>query len=309
MTRIGLFLASALVVGTLAGWLGTVSGQPDVPTRAAPEGAGSPETGIAAATSDYVKAFNAADAKAAAGLWTDDGKYIDSEGGEIAGRTAIETDLTTFFKANPGVTIEVKVESVTPVRRGLATAEGLVLTTRPGDPVPTETRYTAVHVLDDGQWRAASVREWVPDPVFDVTTKNLEWLVGEWKADGETGREVRITYAWDEDKVFITGKYKVTDDGKVVSKGTQVLGRNPTGGLRSWMFDSTGTTSDGIWVRDGSRWINEAVGVLPDGTEIISVNVLVPLGPDAFTWQTVERTVDGEPMSDLPPVKVTRVSK
>jgi hypothetical protein len=98
-------------------------------------------------------------------------------------------------------------------------------------------------------------------------------------------------------------------DGKTISSGTQVIGRNPAGGLRSWLFDSTGTTSDGVWVRDENRWINEASGVLPDGTEVNSVNVLIPLGPDAFTWQTTERDLDGVAVEGLPPVKVTRVKK
>ncbi len=81
---------------------------------------------------------------------------------------------------------------------------------------------------------------------------------------------------------------------------------NPTGGLRSWTFDSSGTFSNSQWSRDDNRWIDGATGVLPEGTEITSVNVLIPLGPDAFTWQTTERAADGAQLPPLPPVKVTR---
>lgn len=266
------------------------------------------EAGIKAITAEYVKAFNAADAKAAAALWTAEGEFAGADGEVIAGRAEIEKGLAKYLKAHPKATVEVRVESVRVMGRGLATAEGVVALRLPGDDPVIESRYTALHVLEDGRWHAASVREWVPDPATDVTPKQLEWLIGEWASKGEGG-DLKIVYAWDEDKVFITGKYTLTKDGKTISKGTQVIGRNPTGGLRSWLFDSSGTTSDGMWVRDENRWINEATGVLPDGTEVTSVNVLIPLGPDAFTWQTTDREVDGVPVPALPPVKVARVKK
>ena len=112
---------------------------------------------------------------------------------------------------------------------------------------------------------------------------------------------------WDENQVFIVGKYKVTKDGKVVTSGMQVIGTNPTGGLRSWMFDGSGTICEGVWVRDDKHWVNEATGVLPNGVEITSLNLIVPMGPDAFTWQTTDRAANGVPLPALPPVKVTRV--
>ena len=129
-----------------------------------------------------------------------------------------------------------------------------------------------LHVNEDGVWRAASVREWVPDPATAVTPKNIEWLVGEWTAKGEGG-ELKITYAWDENKAFINSKYSLTKDGKTLASGTQVIARNPAGGLRSWLFDSSGTFGEATWVRDDKRWVNEATGVLPDGTEITSAAV------------------------------------
>lgn len=310
MRRSGLLVATVFLAGGLAGRLVSMpAGSAADPPRADRAPATGPEAGIKAATAEYVKAFNAGDAKAAAELWTATGEYVGSDGEVITGREEIEKDLAAFFKDNPKTKVEVKVESVRPMGRGLATAEGVVTVTKPGAEEPVLSRYTALHFLEDGQWRAASVKEWVPDPATDATVKNMEWLVGEWTAKGEAGDEVKIVYEWDEDKVFLNGRYSVTKDSKTLSKGRQVIGRNPTGGLRSWMFDSTGTTSDAIWTRDGKRWVSEATGVTPDGTEVTSVNVVVPLGPDAYTWQTVERAVNGTPASPLPPVKVSRVKK
>ncbi len=281
--------------------------QPEKAT-AQPAKADGAEAGIKKITAEYAKAFNAADAKAAAALWTDEGEYVGADDETVTGRAAIEKSLAEFFKEYPKATADVQIESVRLIGRGTASAEGVVRLKLPGTESAVESRYTALHVLEDGVWRAASVREWVPDPATEVTPQHLEWLVGDWTAKGEGG-ELKLTYAWDENKVFINSKYTITKDGKTVSSGTQIIGRNPAGGLRSWMFDSSGTTSDAVWVRDGKRWINDATGVLPDGTEISSVNVLIPLGPDSFTWQTTDREADDVPLPALPPIKVTRVKK
>lgn len=321
MMRSTLLLAAVFTAGGVLGWLATNNSAPTAlaqprptdPTAAVaaqqPAKAEGAEAGIKAITADYVKAFNAADAKAAAALWTAEGEFEGADGELIRGRAEIEKSLAAYLKAHPKATIQVRVGSIQVRGRGLAIAEGVVALKLPGDDPVVESRYSALHVLEDGKWHAASVREWVPDPSTDVTPKQLEWLIGEWTAKGDGGAEVKIVYAWDEDKVFINGKYTLTRDGKTTGKGTQVIGRNPSGGLRSWLFDSSGTTSDGVWVRDEGRWLNEATGVLPDGTEVTSVNVLIPFGPDAFTWQTTEREVDGVPVSGLPPIKVIRVKK
>jgi len=268
--------------------------------------ADTPEAGINTITAEYARAFNAGDARATAALWTAEGEYVGVDGEVIRGRAAIEKSLADAFKAHPKAALEVRVESVRVIGRQTALAEGVVKLKRPGEADVGETHYSALHVLEDGQWRAAMVREWIPDPGLGATIKHLDWLVGEWTAKGEAGN-IAISYAWDENKTFLQGKYSITKDGKTVSSGKQVIGRNPAGGLRSWTFDTSGTFSNAAWTRDGTRWIDEATGVLPDGTEITSVNVLIPLGPDAYTWQTTERAADGVPLSPLPPIKVTRV--
>jgi uncharacterized protein (TIGR02246 family) len=315
-TLAGFLLLVALVL--TSGWIGAnflspghgatqVPGAaPDRKPEAPAEG---PEAGIRAITADYARAFNAADAKAAAQLWTPSGEYEGADGVVVQGRDNIEKSLADFFKANPKATAEIRVESIKVMGRGLATVEGIVTLKTPGEKATIDSRYLALHTLEDGKWLAASVKEWVPDPATEVTPQALAWLVGEWTAQGDGGAEVHLSYAWDDDKVFLIGKYRVTREGKVTSHGTQVFGKNPDGGLRSWMFDSSGTTSDAFWVRDDNRWINESVGKLPDGTEIVAANVIIPLGPDAFTWQTTEREINGVPTSGLPPVKVTRVKK
>jgi uncharacterized protein (TIGR02246 family) len=317
MNRYRWILAGLFVVGACAviGTRVSVTAQAEAPpavdkTASDPaprdaKAADKPDAGVKAITAEYAKAFNARDAKAAAALWTDDGEFTGVDGDPIRGRAAIEKSLADEFKAHPKAAIAVQVESVRVVGRHTALAEGVIKLTAPGATDVSDTHYSALHVLEDGQWRAASVREWLPDPELAASTKHLDWLVGDWTAKGEAGT-LAISYAWDENKTFLNGKYSITRDGKTVSSGTQVFARDPSGGLRSWMFDSTGTFNAGTWQREGKHWIENVTGTLPDGAEIESVNVLIPLGKDAYTWQTTERTADGTPIAPLKPIKVTR---
>jgi uncharacterized protein (TIGR02246 family) len=311
MSRYGLMLAAAVAAGTAVAVTSLDrspaqdKGSPAAPPPAVTQPDG-PEAVIRKLGEEYVKAYNAGDAKAVAAFWTADGEYTDPDGETVRGRAAIEKDFAEFFKAHPKATIETKPGSLRLIGRATAVAEGTAAVRLPGDAHPAETRYSALLVREDDGWKLASVRESETDPATEVTTKNLEWLVGEWAAKGDGG-ELRITYAWDEGKTFLHGKYALTKDGKPVSSGTQVIGTNPGGGLRSWVFDGSGTFGEGVWVRDGDRWVNEAAGTLPDGTETTAVNILIPLGPDAFTWQSTERTAGEVDLPDSPPVKVTRV--
>lgn len=280
--------------------------EPAVPQETTPVEVSPADAGIRAVTAAYVLAFNKADAKAAARLWTTEGEYIGSDGETVRGRTAIEKSLTEYFQANPHAQVAVKIASVTPMARGLASVQGEVTLKITPESEPALSLYNALHVQEDGVWRAASVREWATDPATDIAVEHLGWLIGKWTANGPGG-ELTIAYTWGDAKKFITGEYQLIQKGKPVSSGKQIFGTNPQGGLRSWSFDSSGTTTDGIWYRDEKRWINESAGTLPDGTTVNSLNVLIPLGPDAFTWQTAERTIDDVPVEALPPVKVTRV--
>ncbi len=297
----------AILVAVFAPGRSPISPVSAQPQPVPPAKAATPEEGIRAITAEYVKAFNAADAKSAALLWTANGEYIGADGARVVGRDAIEKDLAAFFKANPKVQATVNIESIRLIGRGTAMVEGLVTVRRPAEPTPSESRYSALHVNEEGVWHAASVREWELDHATDIDLKHLEWMVGEWKAKGDA--EVHLSYAWDESKTFINGKYTVEKDGKVISTGKQVFARNPQGGLRSWMFDSSGTTGEAIWTRDGTRWVSDGTATLTDGLEVNSTSVIIPIGKDSFTWQATERSIDGVTLPSLPPLKVTRVVK
>jgi hypothetical protein len=138
---------------------------------------------------------------------------------------------------------------------------------------------------------------------------DVKWLVGDWVAKAGD-REVSTTYAFDANKVFLTGRYVVREKGKVVLSGRQIIGRDPTTeGLRSWVFDSEGGFGAGVWERDGKQWIVESEGTQADGTTTTSLNILTPVDADTFTWQSQERTAGEDTKPNTVPVRVTRVKK
>src|SRR5580698_8537764 len=56
---------------------------------------------------DYVKAFNAGDAKALAAFWAVDGEFVDAEGKSYKGRNAIEKEFLSFFTQSKGLKLEI----------------------------------------------------------------------------------------------------------------------------------------------------------------------------------------------------------
>src|SRR5262249_16946919 len=108
-----------------------------------------------------------------------------------------------------------------------------------GEVVASSWRNTLL-VREDGQWKVAMVREWDRDIGLDVSLAELDWLIGTWQAATKE-REVTIRYEWDENKVFIRGKYTVKEGAKVVESGMQMIGKdNSQGAIRSWVFQSDG---------------------------------------------------------------------
>jgi uncharacterized protein (TIGR02246 family) len=265
------------------------------------------ETGVRQSAAEYVKAFNAHDANAAATLYTENAQFVSLDGVVLQGRAAIEKSLASSFKANPGDKIAITVQSVQPLSKQSAMVTGELTLTDPNSLEPIVTRYSAMEVLEDGAWRAATVREWMPNTQLTAAQRHLEWMVGQWTATG-LGGTFLINYTWGEPRTFLYGKYTLTRDGKVVSSGTDILAINALeGGLRSWTFDNSGTFSNGVWTREGNSWVDESAGTLPDGSTLNAENVLTRVGPNAFTWQTPERFINGQPIEPLPPIKFIRV--
>jgi hypothetical protein len=160
-----------------------------------------------------------------------------------------------------------------------------------------------LHVREDGRWLMALLREW---PGVGDSLRDLDWLIGTWQAK-TPDVQVRTSYAWGAGKNSIRCDISIQRKDHKVS-ATQVLMRDPrTGQLREWLFEDDGGFGEATWARDGKRWVITATGVEADGDELTATNILTPINNDTFTWQSTERTLDGEEQPNIPPVKVMRV--
>ena len=149
----------------------------------------------------------------------------------------------------------------------------------------------------------AVVREWPGD---GESLRDLDWLIGTWEAKHDD-TEVRTTYKWWGDKAFIRVAIAFKQNGRTRT-GFQMIGKDAsTGQLRSWTFDSEGGFGEATWTRDGNKWSLESAGVLEDGGVLTTTNILTRLDNDTFTFQSVQRALDGEEIADIPPVRVMRV--
>jgi len=268
------------------------------------------ESAIRQAVDAYVEAYENSDAKALAALWGPDSEYLSSSSGKrLKGRDAIEQEFARIFAAGPAK-LEVTVHSIRLLTPDVATEEGEARVTAPGA-APEESTYLAIHVKRDGKWLLDSLRE-TELPSRSTAYEHLqelEWLVGTW-VDADDEATVETTCQWARNKNFLTRNFKVQAGDHTDMEGTQVIGWDAgSGQIRSWVFDSDGGFSQGIWKRQGDRWIINSLGTLPDGGQATSMNILTKIDDDTLTWQTTGREVDGEILPNVEPVTVKRVSE
>jgi uncharacterized protein (TIGR02246 family) len=249
----------------------------------------------------FLKAFESGDAERVASFWTAEGELIGDDGSVYRGRAAIARAYRELFGTRQKRQAEIQPESLRFPSQDTAIEEG-TFKVRVGKAEPTASRYSILHVREGGKWHMAVVREW---PAEAASLRDLEWLIGTWVARRDDV-EVHTTYEWMWNKSFIRVHFSIRQKDREVS-GFQMIGKDTASGeLRSWTFESEGGFGEAMWSRDGKKWVLDSAGRLSDGSTMAATNVLTPLDQDSFTWQTVKRSIDGEEVEDLPPVKVTR---
>jgi uncharacterized protein (TIGR02246 family) len=260
---------------------------------------------IKLAGQSFLKAFMARDAKSMAAHWTDNGEYFADDGTILRGRAEIEKAYTEVFAKKGGkADAELEITSIRFPSKDTAIEEGY-FKVRTGKDSVTSSKYSVLHVREGGKWLMAIVREF---PSEGTTVRDLEWLIGAWEAKRDD-TEVLTTYEWWGDKSFIKCNITIKQKGETREGFQMIVKDASTGQLRSWTFDNQGSFGEATWARDGKKWTQESAGVLEDGSVLAATNILTRLDNDSFTFQSVQRSLDGEEVADVPPVRVTRVKK
>jgi len=270
----------------------------------------SPEkTAVAANDRAYEAAYAKADVKALSGFFADDADYTTDDGRTFSGREAIEGAIRAGLAANRGSKLAIALDSVralgpeTVVEKGSTT-----VTAKSGE---TESaQYTAIHIKKDGKWKISQLIE---SPMPTVTPADrlaeLDWLLGEWEeADKGTDLSIHSQYVRSRGGNFITRNVTVKRAGEVTLEGWQIIGWDPIEErLRAWIFDSDGGFGDGYFTRDGERWLLRETGVTADGTRTSADSTFTKLSADKVTWESNNRTLDGDPQPSIGRIEINRV--
>ena len=249
---------------------------------------------------EYTKAYNAHDSQALANLFTTEAQIVDESGDAIQGREAIEDVYAELFEEYPDAATAIEVKGIRFLGPTLAAERGVAqVTLQPGE-TAEPNHYLVVHVKQDGRWLMASAHDVTPgvDDTPEEHLKQLAWLVGDWVDEGPEA-VIETTYRWDEGHKFLLSEFNAKVAGRDVMNGTQRIGWDPQARvIRSWVFDSDGGFTEGVYSRDGNQWIIKLAGVTSDGKASSSTNVLTRLTKDRASWESRDRTVGGEPTPD-----------
>lgn len=249
----------------------------------------------------FARAYDAGDAGALAALFTDDAESVDKDGGAVEGRAAIASQFAQIFAADPGGKIALDVDSLRFLGADVAKEEGrCTITPGGGGGRPETDRYTVLYVRQGGRWLQSYVREHAGhEPGPHERLKDLEWLVGEW-VDESPDSVMATTCRWSDDGNFLLRTYQIKMAGQLALSGVQRVGLDAASGqLKSWVFDSQGGTSEGLWSRDGDNWVVKLSGPLQGGKTFSETNVFTRVNKDLIRWKSTDRTVAGHVAPDL----------
>lgn len=278
-----------------AAWLWSASGWAHAADEVSPDEQAIRESGAA-----FEKAYNAADAKAIAAEFMEEGEFIDEDGVIFKGRDAIEKEFAAFFEQSPGVQATLEVLNVRFIGDSMAIEEGTTTIVPTDDRPATDGRYIAVHIKRDNKWELAVVRDLEAKAVSPhENLLPLAWLIGDW-VDESPESIVITSFKWSEDGNFLLSDFELQIEGRPALKGTQRIGWDPTSKqVRSWLFDTEGGFGEGTWTNVDGDWIVRVNAVRPDGSTAAATNIYQSAGPDAYVWSSRDRVVDGELQPDV----------
>jgi uncharacterized protein (TIGR02246 family) len=258
---------------------------------------------------DYVSAFNSENFEAVAGFWSESGVHVDRETGErTEGREAVKADIAEAFQQYPGIRIAGNVGSVRLIRPDVASVDGEVTVSVPGQD-PTQSTFSAILTSTDGKWLIDSIEESpvVPPATSADALRDLEWTIGRWVDDGGDTR-VETDIRWSPNQAFLIRSFVVTTADGEVREGTQVVGFDPRSvEIRSWTFQSDGGFGDATWSRSGDDWLVKSSQTLPDGRAASGTFVYSRVSDDEMTVRLIGHEIEGEPQPSGEAITIKRV--
>jgi uncharacterized protein (TIGR02246 family) len=257
----------------------------------------------------FTRLYNAHDAKRLAALFALKAEMVDEDGNLVKGRDAIEAEFAQQFQNEPQCTMRVEVDSIRVLTPNIALEEGVARCAAAPGAREEVTDYACVHVKVDGKWLLASVSDFPAEPENLTPHEHLQelaWMIGDW-VDESPDSTVRSNCNWDESGNFLMYHFAVQFAGGVSMHGTTRIGWDAVAQqFRSWVFDSEGGFTEGLWIRQGDEWIVKTNGATSDGEICSSTNVYRLIDGDTFTFRSYDRIIDGALTDDIDEVVIKR---
>jgi len=270
----------------------------------------SPEkTAIMANDRAYEAAYAKADVATLVNAFADDAEYTTDDGRTFAGRAEIEGAIRAGLLGNKGSKLTITADSVRVLGPEAVMEKGST-EVAPKSGEAKGALFTAIYQKKEGKWKIVTLVE-TPTPVATPADHlaELGWLIGEWEDSDKTNdTSVRSQYIWARGGNFMTRNVTVKRAGDVALEGWQVIGWDPVEErIRSWTFDGEGGFSEGRWSREGDRWLLREVGFAPDGSRTSADNTITKVSADRVSWESNNRTLDGDPQPSIGRVEINRV--
>ncbi len=151
----------------------------------------------------------------------------------------------------------------------------------------------------------------------DLALGMVVTVIGTINNDGVTGSASSVEYDDEvegpvgndplEDADMITRTFTVSADDNVELSGMQIIGWDAgSKRIRSWTFDSDGGFAQGVWSKSKDRWYVHKKGTTTDGETTTAVNHVTPVDDATFAFQSTQRTLAGQLLSNIDEVLVVR---
>ena len=253
------------------------------------------EAAITRAAKDYLAALDRGDAKAIAEFWTREGTYEDENGQTFNARELIASASAAKGQSRPRNTIQN--QTVRFLAADVAIEQGDCEISSAS--MPIKGRFSAIWVRQNDKWKLDSLRE-----TRTATLPNsdhlasLEPLVGDWA--GQAGNlNLRVSAKWNPEKTFLCRELTSLENGKASLSGTQQIGWDPISQqIKSWVFNSDGSRSEGVWSLEGNVWMVLATGVLPDGKPSKATHIFKFKDKDTLVFKSTNGSLDGQSIPD-----------
>jgi uncharacterized protein (TIGR02246 family) len=251
---------------------------------------------------EFIKTLSSGNAEVVAAFWTPSGEYA-RESLTLRGRDNIRKAYAEHFKKKPSGQLSILDDTVRFLSDTVAVQEGTLAVERDNPTDCVRSKCSALWVNSEGKWLLGILREEPEGP----SLAELAWMVGDWTFKSDKG-EGTLSVQFTTKKTYMLVRTKV-QEGEDELVATQVLGIDPaTRRLKSWTFESDGSIGTADWVRTETGWLASISATTADGEPVKAVTTITPSSRDAFTFQTTDRTVDGEKVPSIGPVKVTRAA-